>query len=278
MAYQLIEQFDSRDATDSTDKSSSVDLKWYIQSSTDAEARDDLAIKAYVGVNVPIAYDGLLLRTIKHSRLGPRIGEVVVHYVDPEKQDEDEQKETGEYKFSFDTTGGQQHVSQSKETISKTAIPGQEAPDFKGAINVSGDRVDGVDLVIPALKFQLTYKVPQATLTTDYVRTLARMTGTTNADEFLGFAAGELLFLGATGEQALNGDPEVTYHFEASENIVNQAIGDIVVPAKKGHEFLWVWYQPEEDDNAKRLVQRPFAAYVERVYRSTNFSDLGLEV
>lgn len=275
MSYQFVETFDSRDATDSTDSSSSVDLSWFVTSDTDAEARDDLAIKAAIGATAPVAYDGLVLRSIKHERLGPRVGKVSIRYVDPEKKQEDEKQETGEFRFSFDTTGGSQHVTQSKETISRTPAPGGVAPDFKGAIGVGRDnQVAGVDLIIPALRFSLTYKIPRANLTLEFARFVAQMTGRTNNATFQGFEAGELLFAGGTGEQSTAGDPELTYSFEASQNVNNLDVGDIVVPVKKGHDYLWVAYAETDDDDAKQLVAQPAAAYVERVYDSFNFNDL----
>ena len=36
------------------------------------------------------------------------------------------------------------------------------------------------------------------------------------------------------------------------------------VPAKKGHEYLWVLYRRDEKDN--RFVQTPEAAFVSKVY------------
>jgi hypothetical protein len=39
---------------------------------------------------------------------------------------------------------------------------------------------------------------------------------------------------------------------------------------------LWVRYADVEDTNARMLVQRPIAAYVEQVYPYTDFSGLGI--
>ena len=41
--------------------------------------------------------------------------------------------------------GGTQHITQSIATIQKYAPPGKTAPDFKGAIGVTHDSVEGVD-------------------------------------------------------------------------------------------------------------------------------------
>ena len=39
--------------------------------------------------------------------------------------------------------------------------------------------------------------------------------------------------------------------------------------SKKGWEYLWVRYQDTEDANAKMLIKKPIAAYVEKVGRLT---------
>ena len=66
----------------------------------------------------------------------------------------------GEFAFSFDTTGGTQHVTQSIATVGRYAPPGKTAPDFKGAIGVTSDSVEGVDVVTPAFNFTLRVKLP----------------------------------------------------------------------------------------------------------------------
>lgn len=52
--------------------------------------------------------------------------------------------QTGDSVFNFDTGGGSQHVTQSLSTISKHAASGTP-PDFKGAVGVTHDNVEGVD-------------------------------------------------------------------------------------------------------------------------------------
>lgn len=82
---------------------------------------------------------------------------------------------------------------------------------------------------------------------------------------------------GAVGAQNGNGEWEVTCSFAYSPNTVGRVIGDIAGIAKKGWEYLWVLYQDEADDAAKRVVQRPVAVYVEQVleYVDLNLLQLG---
>jgi len=184
-------------------------------------------------------------------------------------------------RFSFDTGGGSQHVTNGLATVSKTPAPGKTAPDFKGAIGVTPDNVEGVDITTPVFNFELTKYLDS--VTTAYLGDVYALTGKVNNAQVvltvngatLTFAAGELLFLGASGGKTVGkGQWEVTYRFAASPNRTNIAVGDITVPAKKGWEYLWVRYEDAEDAAAKALVKRPLAAYVEQVYETGDFSKL----
>jgi len=97
-----------------------------------------------------------------------------------------------------------------------------------------------------------------------------------NNAPFKGCAAGECLFLGASGSKRGDGDWEIGFKFAASPNKTNLTVGDITVPAKKGWEYLWVRYEDKEDANAKILVKRPLSAHVEKVYHDGDLSQLGI--
>lgn len=93
---------------------------------------------------------------------------------------------------------------------------------------------------------------------------------------FKGLAAGECLFLGAAGSKRGDEDWEITFRFAGSPNVTGLSVGPITGISKKGWEYLWVRYADVEDDNAKALVKRPVAAYVEQVYDAGNFGALGI--
>ncbi|GAB5404295.1 MAG: hypothetical protein Aurels2KO_25260 [Aureliella sp.] len=175
-------------------------------------------------------------------------------------------------RWSFDTQGGTVRITHSKST---TRYP-SNAANFNGGIGYSNGEMQGVDVVIPALKLSATYRWPKNTFTTTSANSLATMSGTINSASWYSYAAGELLFLGATGEIVPGHPTEVTYNFAASANATGLTIGSISGIAKKGHEYMWVLYEDDEDSTAKKLVKKPLAAYVERVYTETAFSALGL--
>jgi hypothetical protein len=182
---------------------------------------------------------------------------------------------------SFDTTGSTQHITQA---LYETPFP-SGAPFQYNAIGVDSNGVNGVDIVSPQLQWQEQYDVPNAYINATYVRGLAGMTGTTNIASFRGFAAGEVLFLGCSGSQEWDdqkgkGPWSLSYRFVASPNagsgqsVPAITIGSISGITKKGHDYLWVRYEDAVD--ASTLLKKPKHVYVDRVYRESDFSQLGI--
>ena len=184
--------------------------------------------------------------------------------------------------FSFDTTGGMQHITSSENTTS-FALAGQIAPDFQGAIGVSDKSVAGVDIVTPVYNFSKTVRKDNSILNQEYLVSLAQLTGKVNDAPFLGFEAGEVLFRGASGsvEQIngvnVDGKSDITFLFSASPNRSSYSIGAITGISKKGWDYQWVRYQYDTDDTAKKLIQKPLAVYIEEVCKKGAFGILGIE-
>lgn len=194
---------------------------------------------------------------------------------------------------SFDTTGGTQHITQALENVTvltsktgsttittagETKFP-SSAPSMNGAIGVDDSSVNGVDVVVPALSWTETYDVPHSYITAAYIKGVAGLTGSVNKNGFRTFAAGEVLFMGCSGqqewdEQRGNGPWTLSFKFVASPNVTNQKIGDITGVNKGGHEYLWVRYEDAVSSN--QLVKKPKAVYVNKVYREGDFSGLGI--
>jgi len=271
----VFEAFGYGDGKDGTDKSSTRSLSWYAV----GYATETTAKAAVVG-SVPdtIAITGgpgyLFKDDLSWTREGPDVWLFVASYVHPDRRDED--VDTGSYTFSFDTMGGKEKMTASLATISKTARAGATAADFKGLINWDGKKAAGVSITVPQLQFQIAKRQTNATITMAYVQTLAGLTGRTNDATFLTWDAGEVLFLGARGKEETDADPEVTYYFAAGPNVTSLDVGEITVPAKKAHEYIWVFYDKLEDTTAKKLVARPYQVNVESVYESADFSDLSI--
>jgi len=269
MAITLVEKFDSRRV--SLGENPSIELVYILTGTA-----DDAAAVATVETAVPLVYQGLFRQGLQ---------------LDPEWVNENNndgqwtatvryglwpQPKQGESTYSFDTTGGTQHITQSIQTVNKYAPTGKTAPDFKGAIGVTPDNVEGVDITVPACSFAETHYLPTALVTLAYRVALFRLTGKVNDAAFKGCAAGECLFLGATGSKRGADDWEITYRFAVSPNRTNISVGEITEIDKKGWEYLWVRYQDAEDAIAKALVKKPIAAYVEKVYEEADLRALGI--
>lgn len=262
MPVTIDEKFDSREATVGIN-TASLDLLYVVQGT-----EEDSVVRGVVESAIPEEFRGLVFQDYHIAHQGGGVWDVSVRYGRQEPKDEDESS------FSFDTGGGTTHITQSLQTVARYAAPGKAAPDFKGAIGVTHDSVEGTDITIPVYSFTETYYVPVALVTGPYKATLFALTGRVNNAPFKGFAAGEVLFLGASGAQRRQEDWEITFRFAASPNGTGMTIGDITGVDKKGWEYIWVRYADAEDENV--LVKQPIAVYVEKVYDEGNFAGLGI--
>ena len=192
---------------------------------------------------------------------------------EPDDPDEDEEVSS----FAFDTGGGTMHRNQSIKTVSK--VP-NDAPDFNGAIEVDNEgNVNGIDVTMPVLNFTETHTMNGARVTTSYKKSVAALTGTVNRASFRGFSAGEVLFLGASGTKRSkkpNAPWEITFRFAVSPNQSGLQVGKLKVSSKKGWDYLWVRYADKVSANKKNVIKEPVAAYVEQVYPTGDFGNLGL--
>lgn len=263
------ERFES--ASIETGKNPAVELRYWIKGTEDGEvAHADLASHA------PTSFIGLVRNSVHVEPEGRDLWAGTVRYEAAAFGG----GETGSSSFSFETGGGTQRVTQSKETIAKYAPPDETAPDHKGAIGVTESGVEGVEIVAPVYQFSETHYKADADVDQAYKLAVFELTGKVNDDAFRGFAAGEVLFLGASGAQRLapdgSDDWEITYRFAASKNATGLSVGDITGIDKEGWEYLWVQYREAADETAHSIVRRPIAAYVERVYDAGDFSVLEL--
>jgi len=266
MAVVVEERFQSRRSI--AGDNPSVELLYVIHG-TD----DDLEAKIELAAASPATYDGLPRRTIEVEPIANDIWDGTVHYGEIESTF----PQTGESAFSFGTGGGTQHLTQSRQTANAYAPAGQTPPDYQGAIGVTDNGVEGVDVVVPVYQFSETHYLADGVVTPAYKGTLFTLTGRVNAAPFKGLAAGECLFLGAAGsKRGVVGDWEISFRFAASPNATGLVVGDITGIAKAGWDYLWVRYAEVEDELAHALVHRPIAAYVERVYDAGDFSLLGI--
>jgi hypothetical protein len=159
-------------------------------------------------------------------------------------------------------------------------LPGKVAPDFKKAIGVNGDQVEGVDITVPQFNLKIRRKWPLNFITTDYLLTLRDLTGSVNSNPWRGFERREVLFLGASGSvRSSDLTWDITYSFAIQKSIWPDDgvfIGDVGPIKKRGWDYLWVRYEDAVDEAAKVVIRKPVAVYVEKVYPERNFAALGV--
>ncbi|MFB3894586.1 MAG: hypothetical protein ACE15C_21500 [Phycisphaerae bacterium] len=269
MPLTLTEKLDSRKWN--TGDNASVEMVYILTGTS-----DDLTAKMLIENSTAETYNGLTRQSINlepewvdTTRSDGQWVATVRYGVKPPA-------EVGESSFSFDTGGGTQHVTQSISTINRYAPAGKTAPDFKGAVGVTHDNVEGVDITVPVYAFSETHYLPDSVVTPAYKGTLFSLTGKVNNASFKGCAAGECLFLGASGSKRGADDWEISYRFAASPNRTGITVGDIAGISKKGWEYMWVRYADSEDVAAKAIVKKPVAVYIEKVYEEGNLAGLGI--
>lgn len=181
--------------------------------------------------------------------------------------------ESSEIQFGFDISTGNQHVVKSFGQISK--LPAN-APDSMG-INDG----DGIDIIAPMCTISETRFFAASDITTQWKKDIAKMVGCINNAEFQGFSAGELLFTGCSGSRNGSGSDnkwQITFRFAVQENQTGIAIGNLGTISKRGWDILWIRYNEDivTVDNKKVVLRVPKAAYVEQVYKSVDFDNIGL--
>lgn len=186
----------------------------------------------------------------------------------PENQDEDFTPGT----IAWDTTGNTEHITQGIDDEDRYGTD----VDFFSALNVSGDSVQGLDVVRPSLKYSETWIVPaQVAVSCGFVGAVYRLTGTVNKNVFRCFQPGEALFLGGRGQWT--GDQPyvaVTFDWEARPNVTDFYVKGVAMFAKEGWEHVSIHYAPETSGGS--LIRMPIAAYKNRVYKKESWSSLGM--
>lgn len=250
------------------------ELQYVILGTDDEEEVEDL-----LRTTAPSVYKGLVIESIIATpEEGDRAWIGTARY----------RRFSADAEFTFDTSGGNLHISQSLGTVAGYAPAGMTAPDFQGAIGVTDDQVVGTDIYGRGFRFTETHFFTDSQVDTAYKLTAFQLTGRFNDDTFKGFAAGECLLLGVSGQKRGDEQWALTYAFECQPNQAGMIIGGtysslsgptggvITGINKLGWDYLWVRYGDFFDEDAYALVRRPVAAYVERVYEPGDMSLLNI--
>jgi len=285
MAIVVSERKPSRDAVDKT----SLTYKFYVRGTSDTQEAID-AVKQHISVNIRPP-TGMAAGLPRATMISPetttpaialidvevdyaRSGTASVNIVPRRPTDVNSTFETFNFSVGNSIT---MLASESSDSY------GDDAPDFKNAINVEYDSsgnpdVRGVDIEGVSGTFAITAIL--SSVSDVYKRQLMRAIGKTNSSAFRGYSADEVRFMGVSGaptdEKVIRW--ELTYTFAVSETqsiTLATSTGDVTF-TKKGWEYVWPYFEYQKDTTAKILVKQPKNIYVHQIYKSTSFSFIKL--
>ena len=259
------EKWDSRERTKGEGSDpDSEDRIFFSRGTDDSIIAEDAAIAF-----APNTVNGLDRRNTSTERIAEDIWMSTIRY----GEENNSQTEVGGVSYQFDTGGGTQHITQALE---QKNFPEPDAADYKDAIGVTSDGVEGVDIVVPVYNFGETHTFLDSFVPDTLRARLFFLTGTVNTALFRGFKTGEVLFLGASGSQRNKDEWEISYRFSAIPNLTNVTVAGFTGIDKGGHDYIWGRYQEEEDTNAKETVLRAQSIHVAKVYFRSDFNLLGI--
>jgi hypothetical protein len=174
--------------------------------------------------------------------------------------------------IAWDTTGFTEHIT---SALGERVIGDAGPEEFGGAINVQGTTVQGIDKVVPAMKYSETWIMPsEVGMSVDFVKSVYTLTGTVNESQFRAFSPGEALFMGARAQWS--GDQPyttVTFDFNCRANNPRFYVKGIAPTNKEGWEFAWVLYRPDSTPSGL-LVQRPECIVIDTIYEKKDWGGL----
>lgn len=176
--------------------------------------------------------------------------------------------------YSWETAGGTKRLMKSYDVVSSHIDPaiGGTPPDIKGAIGLSKDGVEGVD--VPANQFSWSVTYEFAFVTRKYLRTLRNLTNTVNAYEWQGRDVRGIRFDGSSGRIGKDGKAEVTFRFTEMDRQTFVAVGAMVIPEIKGFDHLDIGFGGAVSESFK--IEVPQRAYVHKIYLEADFTELGI--
>ena len=230
-----------------------------------------------------IVRDGLHLQGTSQRPLTADDWEVELEYGISRIPSEDNPPE-----FSFTTKGGRERVYQAVDVTEKHTLE-PDPIDNGGAIGMTKDGdVEGVEIELPAMAESYTTYLPVNQLTGNYKRLLHRATGRTNSKPFAGYQAGEVKFLGVSGEGRGDDLVRLTFDFEMSPNFLfdpanpvdspGLTVGPFANISKRGHQRLELFYRESVDRVANATVSTLREVHVQTIRESIDFDLFGLNV
>lgn len=245
---------------------------WLVGAESDEDA------KSYAQANVPFSSEGLpRVGSPTVTRVSGGVYEVESQFSATKVGGEPLPQEDEPGRRSFVVGGGSVRITHSLETV--LAITGDVADpaiDFQRGINVSEDRVEGVEIAVPSLEWDEQHIFPAEFVNEAWLKKAYTLCPSVNSEEFGGGDPGEILFLGVNGDKRADGKWDLTFRFAASPNKTNFAVGNLTEISKDGHDYMWFYYRDEIDVSARSIFRVPYQVNIERVYPRYDLNQLFL--
>jgi hypothetical protein len=178
--------------------------------------------------------------------------------------------------FSWDTTGGSAHITQSLEVIDQEWASG--IPHTDRSITIGEDdqgNVTGADIPVPSCRFEVveikTLDAYSPSSAIDHYRKTGKanssdLTIAVSATKSFTFSAGEAMFLGArTSYDPSSGNVQTVFVFLGQANKTSITVGDMTVASKKGHDLLVTHFVEKVDATTKVKTKKPSEVVIHRV-------------
>ena len=254
---------------------------YVITGTTDQATAEAFAIAQIPVIDFGLILDRIALKEVEDSRDG--MWRATAHYKRPEFEGSasgSSQEYFREKGFSFEITSATAKVTHSKETVQtykRHVGVGDDPPSFDKAINVRDGKPEGVDIYIGEMAFAVEVEFPADAITNELIQTIENKKNHTpvNNAPFRGREAGEVFFEGVRGAVDYD-DPisTLSYSFKVSKNATDVPFGPFTI-SKKGWEYAWIYEEEEEIDGIVRMSPR--VCFVERLYDTGPFDDMGIQ-
>lgn len=162
-------------------------------------------------------------------------------------------KQTGTYQITVDQAVGNVWVTAGVR-IGWYGQAGQAEID-SGGVFFNGEEVTGTEVPVAEDRLIVSYRHPQAYLNRSYMQAVSTLRGYPNADTFLGYAAGEVRYMGG---QFTESETEATaqYNFDISPNVTNLVVAGITIASKYGFDTLSPHYaHGVNNDNPVKTIK-----------------------
>lgn len=192
--------------------------------------------------------------------------------------------ETDLDEYQFSTSGGQEKIYYSYGTQQcKSIEDGTAAADEGGAVNVKEDgTIEGIDTKYPAMQWTQTQNFSFESITAATRKLWAEYTNCVNSQDFMGYAAGEVMFDGVSGSLQTRYDKvtnapirywKVSFTFSVRRNrTVNYGAATFTA---RGWDHTWVkWGKVLSADGSVKNV--PLKVLSDQVYPYVNLNGLNL--